>query len=107
MQRIEHQNQVSKTFAYKQKLQYKLDYLVSSINAKSDLLQKNHYGMQSYKIVHDMLIAYREGQMSLPDFLNAILIYRSGSRQYFKQLTTYYRDVFELELLSGQPLVTF
>jgi cobalt-zinc-cadmium efflux system outer membrane protein len=106
-QKIKHHIQANETTTYKQKLHDEIKNLISSISAKSELLQKNNYGLLNNKIVEDMLAAYREGELSLSEFLNAIQIYRTGSRQYFEQLTAYYRAVFDLEALSGQPLVAF
>jgi len=105
--RINHQNQLTRTNTYKHKLQYKLEDLVSNVILKSNLLQKNKNQFENQNIIYDMLGAYEEGQLSLPDFLNAIQLYRSSSKQYFENLYSYYSSVFELEALSGQQLVSF
>jgi outer membrane protein TolC len=106
-QKIAHQIQVTESIVYEQKLHSELAYLISSINTKSDLLQKNNYGIQNFKIIEDLLAAYREGEFSLTEFLNAIQLYRDSNKQYAEQLATYYHAIFELEVLNGQQLVFF
>ncbi len=106
-QKIEHQKQLVKSITYKQKLHNGLQNITYIIHAKSDLLQKYNDRFQNLKGIEDMVIAYQEGQVSLADFLNAIQLYRSSHSQYFEQLSSYYKSVFDLEALSGRQLVTF
>jgi outer membrane protein TolC len=106
-QKIKYRIKFAETAIYKQKLRSELENLIIIIQNNSDLLQKSHYGLQNYKIAEDLLAVYQEGALSLTEFLNAIQLYRDGSRKYSEQLTTYYRAVFELEALSGQQMVTF
>ena len=60
-----------------------------------------------YQLVNDLQTSYREGTISLAEFLAAIQIYRDGSRQYIEQLSVYYKTIFKLEVLNGKQLVTF
>ncbi len=106
-QKIKYRIQFEETSIYRQNLHSELENLILTIQNKSDLLQKSHHELQNYKIAEDLLAIYQEGALSLTEFLNAIQLYRDGSRNYTEQLSKYYRAVFELEALSGQQLVTF
>ena len=106
-QKIERSIQSVKTAIYRQKLQLEIDNLIETIQGSIELLQVHSIEQQNYKIVEDLLSMYRENVFSLPEFLNAIQVYRDSSRQYIAQLAIYYQTVFELEALSGQQLVTF
>ena len=72
-----------------------------------DLLQNSGINQHSIKIADDLRAAYKEGAISLAEFLNAIQIYRDGNNQFTKQLAEYYGEVFKLEVLSGQQLIKF
>jgi len=106
-QKLESRIQVNATHAYKQKIQSDLNNLINTINVGSALIQKNNFRGHSFEIADNLFAAYKEGALSLPEFLSSIQIYREGSRQYTKLLIEYYRAVFELEALSGKQLVTF
>ncbi len=106
-QKIERSIQSVKTSAYRQQLRLEIDNLIETIQGSIELLQVHSIEQQNYKIVEDLLSMYRENVFSLPEFLNAIQVYRDSSRQYIAQLAIYYQTVFELEALSGQQLVTF
>jgi outer membrane protein TolC len=106
-QKINLQRQLSQSTIYKHGIENNFDYLISSIEARSKMLKKIQLRVLNKNMAEEILVAYQEGHMPLSDFLNAILIYRSSTKQYFEQLSTYYRNVFDLELLSGEQLVTF
>lgn len=57
--------------------------------------------------LEDLLAAYREGSISLPDALSAIDIYKSGVRSFGDQLNTYYAAIFRLEAISDTTLIQF
>jgi outer membrane protein TolC len=106
-QKIEQSIQSAKMKLYGQQIQLEIDNLIEMIHDSIDLLQEHSIEQQNFKIVEDLLSMYRENVFSLPEFLNAIQIYRDSSRQYIAQLAIYYQTIFELEALSGQQLVTF
>lgn len=54
-----------------------------------------------------LLSAYDEGWMSLTEMLNAIQIHRDGKQQYYEQLNVYYKNIFQLEAITGETLVKF
>jgi len=106
-QKIERLMYATETSLYKQNLQSEIENLTMNIHAKAELFQKHKYVSKKEKIVENLEVAYSEGTLSLTDFLNALQLYREGSRNYVDQLIAYYQAVFELEALSGQQLVTF
>ncbi len=106
-QKIRHNIQVTANSLFKQKLQSQIDNLIMTIKNYKDLLAENSGGLSNAKLVEDLIASYQEGTMSLPEFLNAIQVYRDSARQYMEQLTEYYLAVFELEAQTGRQLVTF
>ena len=54
-----------------------------------------------------LLVAYREGSLSLNAFLNAIQIETSALENYYDLLTAYYENVRRLEALTGASIGTF
>lgn len=97
----------TKSTLYRKEIENKFDHLNSAIAKQSELLKKNRDKLFTKNMIKELVVAYREGHMTLSDFLNAVLIYRTSSRQYFDQLTLYYRNIFQMELLTGKQLVTF
>lgn len=106
-QKIKQRIQTAETILYQQRLQSLTDNLVKTIQSGMVVLQKYRPEQNDIKIAEDLLATYREGAMTLSEFLNAIQIYREGSRQYTEQLIAYYEAAFELETLIGQQLVKF
>lgn len=58
-------------------------------------------------ILGNLLYAYREGQVSLDEFLNAIQIEMTGYQDYYDQLAAYYINTFRLEAITGTTIVSF
>ena len=106
-QKIIHQMQLTENALYSQKIQSQADNLVETVKRQMELLHEYGNEQNSNTLVEDLLAAYQEGTISLAEFLNAIQIYREGSKQYTEQLTSYYRAVFELEAMYSQQLLTF
>ncbi|KAA3614133.1 MAG: TolC family protein [Calditrichaeota bacterium] len=106
-QKIVHHMQMTENALYSQKIRSQIVNLVETVKRQAELLQEYGNEQSNNTLVEDILAAYKEGTMSLAEFLNAIQIYREGSKQYTEQLTEYYQAVFELEALYGQQLVTF
>lgn len=50
--------------------------------------------------------AYRDGSLTLDSFLNAVQINVTGSKDYYDQLSTYYRNIFQLEAVTGATILT-
>jgi outer membrane protein TolC len=107
VQKIKHRIQSAEVDLYRRKLQSTVDNLIKSIHSDITLLQKNQIYLYDSKIVEDLLAAYREGVLTLSEFLNAVQIYHDGYRQYTEQFITYYEAVFEMEILTDQQLVKF
>ena len=78
---------------------------VRNLGASLSMMETNFD--EAPEMMASALVSYQEGWMSLMELLNAIQIHDSGIRQYFNQLTDYYRSLIELEALTGQILVTF
>jgi len=106
-QKIQYRIQKTETALYEQKLLAEIYNLNTSIQANMNLLKEYAQDQQGLKLVEDLTLAYREGHLPLTGFLNAIQLYRESSKQYSDHLTTYYQEIFELETLYGQQLVTF
>jgi hypothetical protein len=51
--------------------------------------------------------SYQEGWMTLTEMLNAIELHADGIQAFYKQLTDYYRSLFQLEAIIGKTLVNF
>jgi hypothetical protein len=51
--------------------------------------------------------SYQEGWMTLTEMLNAIELQTDGIQAFYKQLTDYYRSLFQLEAIIGKILVNF
>jgi hypothetical protein len=54
-----------------------------------------------------MLYSYREGALSLDALLNSIQIESTALADYYEQLTTYYRNIFRLEAITGVSIISF
>jgi hypothetical protein len=54
-----------------------------------------------------LLFSYEEGALTLDAFLNAIQIESAALESFYDELTTYYRNVFRLEAITGVSIVQF
>ena len=106
-QKIERNIQMAETSLHEQRLVSEMDNLVKTLQGNMELLARNSSACPDIKIAEDLLASYKEGALSLLDFLSAIQIFRDGSKQYTEQLAAYYRVIFELEVLSGKRMVRF
>ena len=93
---------------YQQNLGGQIETLVLAIRSLGSSLEmvEDHFS-EDHDIIPSVLVAYQEGWMSLTEMLNAILIHAEGDQKFYTQLADYYRGLFELEAITGQPLVTF
>jgi len=106
-QKISQNRLQHETDLYRQTLNAEIRNLGNTIQTNAELLSL-HPGVQHFEDrLEDLLIAYREGSISLPDALSAIDIYKSGARSFGDQLTTYYAAIFRLEAISGKTLIQF
>ena len=93
---------------YEQNLRGQIQTLVLAIwNLGTSLDMTESHFKRHPDMISGVLAAYQEGWMSLTEMLNAILIHAEGNQKFYKQLTDYYRGLFELEAITGQTLVTF
>lgn len=93
---------------YQQNKQGQIETLVMNImNLKTWLENVETHIDEDQDITIGLLAAYQEGWMSLTEILNAVQIHADGDQQYYKQLIVYYRDIFELEAITGKTMVTF
>jgi hypothetical protein len=106
-QKIKKRIQTTKTALYEQKLEAEIKNLTESIKVNMNLLMNYSGDQPGSKIVEDLIHAYREGHLPLTEFLNGVQLYRESSKQYTDHLISYYQEIFELETLYGQQLVTF
>lgn len=96
------------TEIYRRELSGRIEALVSSANELRHALglAADHFH-QDMEAVNTLLFSYEEGWMSLSEFLNAIQIEINGMQDYYNQLIDYYSNLFELEAITGQRLVSF
>ncbi|MCH8010346.1 MAG: TolC family protein [Candidatus Marinimicrobia bacterium] len=93
---------------YRQNLRGQIETLVMTIGSLKAWLENVEIHIDDDQdIIVSLMAAYQEGWMSLMEILNAIQIHADGDQQYYKQLIVYYRNIFQLEAIMGQTLVTF
>lgn len=86
----------------------RIEALVMSIRESQEALalSKNHF-TEDMESLDDLLYSYEEGWLTLNELLNAVQIEVAGLTDYYEHLTRYYRNVFELEAITGSTLVNF
>ena len=93
---------------YRHNLHGKIETLVMNIKSLNTWLEniEVHFD-ENQDITIGLITAYQEGWMSLMEILNAVQIHADGDQQYYNQLIVYYHDIFQLEAIIGQTMVTF
>lgn len=69
-------------------------------------LASPHFG-ENNEDFSNLLFSYEEGWLTLNELLNAVQIETSGLEDYYKQLIQYYQNIFQLEAITGESLVSF
>lgn len=93
---------------YRQNLRGQIETLVMNIKSLNTWLENVEVHIDKEQdITVGLMAAYQEGWMSLTEILNAIQIHADGDQQYYKQLIAYYHDIFQLEAIIGETMVTF
>ena len=104
----EHQIAVNKLGQVEDELRSNMKTVLFTIQNLEDLLKNMSEKMNNESTaVAGLISAYEEGWMSLTEMLNAIQIQRDGKQQYYEQLNLYYKNIFQLEEITGESLVTF
>ena len=62
---------------------------------------------EDLEALNNLLYSYEEGWLTLSELLNAVQVETAGLEDYYGQLIRYYTNLFELEALTGEMLVTF
>ena len=62
---------------------------------------------EDMEALNNLLYTYEEGWMTLNELLNAIQIEVNGLKDYYDQFIRYYENIFALEALTGELLVSF
>lgn len=62
---------------------------------------------EDMEALNNLLYTYEEGWMTLNELLNAIQIEVNGLKDYYNQFIRYYENIFALEALTGESLVSF
>lgn len=57
--------------------------------------------------ISSLLYSYEEGWLTLNELLNAMQIEVTGSKGYYDQLIQFYQNLFQLETITGESLVSF
>jgi|GEM_PF-2878910 len=92
---------------YKYSLKAELEQLVLSIQDQMKLLDGNSSCMLTMDSYLDgVILAYKEGWMSLPEMLEGIELYVKGQTSLNRLVATYYSDIFKLEAITGDNIVT-
>ena len=93
---------------YRQNLRGQIETSVKTIGSLKAWLENVEIHIDDDQDIEVRLMAaYQEGWMSLMEILNAVQIHAEGNQQYYKQLIVYYHNIFQLEAIMGQTLVTF
>jgi outer membrane protein TolC len=105
---IERQMARTETERYRTVQYGRLASLVTSIGQAQETLalSQDHFE-EDAKALDDMLFAYEEGWLTLSELLNGVQIEIAGLSDYYSHLAQYYRDIFELEAITGRRLVQF
>ena len=107
-QKIDYQLAVNKLERFDQYHKSKVKSLVIAIHNLADWHQNLPENLNNDSTTISSLIsAYEEGWMSLTEMLNAIQIHSNGKQQYYEQLILYYKNIFQLEAITGESLVAF
>lgn len=104
---VQHQLKSVQTELYQQQLLSDYENLIRSIDDISTLIRNISEHNKDRSFLENLENAYREGSLSLTEFLNAIQLFRTGNRDFTQQLINYYRYAFQLEAISGRQLINF
>jgi outer membrane protein TolC len=93
---------------YQAQVAGRIESLTSSIAESQSMLAivSGHFD-EDEEALSNLLYSYEEGWITLNELLNAMQIETAGLEDYYSQLIRYYEDLFELEALTGETLVTF
>ena len=69
-------------------------------------LASPHFG-EDTEDFNNLLFSYEEGWLTLNELLNAVQIEVSGLKDYYGQVIQYYQNIFQLEAITGESLVSF
>jgi outer membrane protein TolC len=107
-QRIELENATAELERYQQILQGQVKMLLPTIQALGASLEMAETQLSKNKdMMGSIQTSYQEGWMTLTEMLNAIELHADGIQAFYKQLTDYYRSLFQLEAIIGKTLVNF
>jgi cobalt-zinc-cadmium efflux system outer membrane protein len=86
----------------------RIEALVRSISGSQHMLATvaDHFE-EDQEALNSLLYSYEEGWMTLSELLNAIQIEIAGLKDYYAQMIRYYENLFELEAMTGETLVSF
>jgi outer membrane protein TolC len=107
-QRIELKNATTESERYQQILQGRIKALVSTIqDLGASLAVAESQLSKNQEMIGSIQTSYLEGWITLTEMLNAIDLQIDGTQAFYKQLTDYYRNLFQLEAIIGKTLVNF
>ena len=85
----------------------RLQHVYQTIIDLDGLLSQNRSHSDDAKSLVALQSAYREGWLSLPDYLSALQIRAATVETHYRQLGDYYDAIIELENLTGVRFLTF
>jgi outer membrane protein TolC len=93
---------------YRGQVEGKIRILTRSIEESQKILTTvaNH-PEEDIEFLNTLLQSYEEGWLTLSELLSAIQIETAGFEDYYDLLIKYYENLFELEALTGEKLITF
>ncbi len=105
---IERQIAATETARYRATQLGRISSLMASISESQETLalSKDHF-KEDMEALDDLVFSYEEGWLTLSELLNAVQIEVSGLADYYEHLVRYYQNIFELEAITGETLVTF
>jgi hypothetical protein len=81
--------------------------LVAALRSAQPLLAAFAADFGANSTADALLTSYREGAISMDEFLGAIQIEAAAMEAHYADLATYYTHIFRLEALTGAKLVNF
>jgi outer membrane protein TolC len=98
----------SKAEIYRTEMYGQIGSLIESIKGLQHTLGivADHFD-EDLETLNNLLYSYEEGWMTLSELLNAIQIEVTGLKDYYDQLTQYYDNIFGLEAIIAENLVSF
>jgi outer membrane protein TolC len=88
--------------------------LINQIQEATVLIQESQALLDDYAntfqasdVMSNLIFSFQEGWITLTDLFSGIEVYAGAIESYYSHLAHYYKNIFQLEALTGQELVPF